>query len=101
MSDRDEINYLDGDGLTWMVDNGVLAEINRVILHPIGLALEVDLEHATLRVWDDRGDPAGTHYAGEITAELLGEKRRRYQALVTERASARIATLGWVHQPTR
>lgn len=53
----------------FLVDNGLLFEINRTILHPLGLALEViSEEDGSMRIenlWDYRDDPEGMLYTPE------------------------------------
>lgn len=49
----------------FLLDTGLLFEINRRVLHPLGLALEVSLDgdNATVSaVWDCRNDPEGVTY---------------------------------------
>lgn len=44
------------------VDAGILHEMNRQFLHPIGLAIDVSVENNELklgRIWDYREDPQG------------------------------------------
>lgn len=50
----------------FLVNTGLLYEVNRRILHPLGLALAVELpehtteqESGTFRIWDAQDDPEG------------------------------------------
>lgn len=58
---------------------GLLHEVNRRVLHPIGLALEViiDSNDKTYfgQVWDKRDDPEGIIFAGGIDRESLYKVR--------------------------
>lgn len=66
--------YMD---LQEFIDLGFLQEINRVLLHPAGLALAMvkpggdDLTKTTMRVWDYRDDPEGMFFAHN---EISGTK---------------------------
>src|SRR5260370_6455165 len=53
-------------------DDGYLQEVNRAFFHPLGLALEVDLENQILRVWDYREDPDGIRFVDvDLTPNAL------------------------------
>lgn len=93
-------------------DAGYLVEVNRRVLHPLGLALAVDVGGNTFSVLDDRGDPEGWYYAyGDDQPEgiawpqgldldvELEAKVRNVAALEAERVPARKAALGYVVQP--
>lgn len=84
-------------------DLGLVAEINRLVLHPLGLALEVIVDDAGKavgfgRVQDWRDDPEGVYFDDEQMAELapslgaLGLERIR-------RNRARVDRLGYFVQP--
>lgn len=81
---------------------GYLQELNRRFLHPLGLALEVEIaDDGTERlggVWDYRDDAEGIRYDGDY-AGLLTEKATRVNAEWTAREHARIAALGYMVQP--
>lgn len=81
---------------------GLVAEINRQILHPLGLALSVKVEDdgsETLNgVWDYRDDPEGVIF-GYDHLELMREGARKVAALLAERTPAREEALGYVVQP--
>ena len=68
-----EINYMD---IAEFRSLGYLQEINRLFLHPLGLALAVNVEEdgaASLAgIWDYREDPEGiTFGSGMIEAEKI------------------------------
>ena len=78
---------------------GLLAEINRVFLHPLGLALEVNTEEdgtETLGgIWDYRDDPEGILYAKDY---FPTEKCKEAQKFIEEKYKQRKETLGFVFQ---
>lgn len=72
---------------------GIVQEINRQLLHPIGLALG-RLKDGTLVVRSDP-DPEGWHFEGFD----LSEKAEAFAALQAEWHPRRLAALGYVVQP--
>lgn len=82
---------------------GYLHEVNRLLLHPLGLALEVVTDAAGKpirygRVRDERGDPEGIIMGDSI---LSSEKAAGVDRLWTQRFEARHAALGYMVQPAR
>lgn len=81
------------------VRSGFLQEVNRLVLHPCGLALEVQVEaDGTMSfggVQDYRDDPEGMIFADEPDAAKGAERAR----LESEKAERRVSTFGWVVQP--
>jgi hypothetical protein len=88
-----EIKYLDA---TTLRDEGYLQEANRRFFHPLGLALELDLETNTLRVWDYRDDPEGIIFA---EGEDLRAKAQRIDSLMHDRLAPRMSRLSFFVQP--
>lgn len=82
------------------LDEGYLHELNRQFLHPLGLALEVQVgEDGTVslgRIWDYRDDPEGMAFADET---LDPAKVARVAALADARRASRQAALGFWVQP--
>lgn len=80
---------------------GLIQEINRRFLHPLGLALEVIIDQDTgeeriERIWDDRDDPEGLVYGpGMIDAE----KARLIYDEEASRMYIRVQMLGFDIQP--
>ena len=77
---------------------GLLQEINRQILHPRGLALEMLAEKdGTItgfgRVWDHRDDPNGVVFADAPDPK----KTETVAGMVKSRP--RLAQFGWITQP--
>jgi hypothetical protein len=82
-------------------DLGFIQEINRLLLHPCGLALEaiVDLDtgEATLGgVWDYRDDPEGIRFQDGV---LSREKKESVDDLFYSKAQYRRDNLGYFVQP--
>lgn len=80
---------------------GFIQEINRRLLHPCGLALEVIVDFETGEeklggVWDYRDDPEGMAFAeGMINAE----KAESVEVLYHAHDDVRTNNFGWVTQP--
>ena len=64
----DSINYLD---IKEFREKGYLQEINRLFLHPLGLALEVNQDENGIEtlsgIWDYRNEPDGITYGLKTT----------------------------------
>jgi hypothetical protein len=80
---------------------GFIQEINRQLLHPCGLALEVMLDKETGEetlggVWDYREDPEGISYQDGV---LSPEKSRLVDHLFMSKADYRRENLGFIIQP--
>lgn len=100
-----EIKYLPNPG-EFLVDSGLLFEINRRVLHPYGLALAVTVDTTKetrtaepMMVWDYRNDPEGIHFGEEDFAMASG----RYAVMAETFKNAgkfevRRAALGYVIQ---
>ena len=79
---------------------GYLAEVNRRLLHPLGLALAITLDKSgvpiALEVQDHRDDPEGVYFdkpslIARLAARVLAEEEKR--------RPAREAALGYWVQP--
>lgn len=90
-------------GPSFLINSGLLFAINRDVLHPLGLALEVVLDRETGcssmgSIWDCRDDPEGITYGptalrhGEL--KLQNYMRQRGTAAIESRKAA----LGYVIQ---
>lgn len=81
-------------------EQGYLQELNRQFLHPLGLALEVDLNEDGTEsfggVWNYRDDPEGMIYGDDIIDRA---KATRIQQEALSKQSTRYARFGWVIQP--
>ena len=83
-------------------EEGYLQEVNRLFLHPLGLALEVVVDNDTGKerlgsVWDYRDDPDGIVYE-ELGMEDA-KKAEYISALAETKAKSRSRHLGYVVQP--
>jgi hypothetical protein len=79
---------------------GLLAELNRVFLHPLGLALEVIIDDETGKeklggIWDYRDDPEGMLYGKEY---FPTEKIKKAQEFIKQKHEQRMKTLGFIYQ---
>lgn len=81
---------------------GYLQEINRLFLHPLGLALEVVSEEDGSErfggVWDYRDDPEGIVFGDD---DVDPEMAARVADELTARVGPRQAAVGYVIQPVR
>ena len=97
--DSNKILYMD---IKEFREGGYLQEVNRRFLHPLGLALEIDVHadgsESLGGIWDSRRDPEGICFD-----EGNQEQRRGRQEKVDEqerlRQSARTQGLGYWIQP--
>ncbi|NQV07971.1 hypothetical protein HQ535_15645 [bacterium] len=82
-----------------LVESGLLQELNRRFLHPLGFALAVDKAASRLHgIWDCRDDPEGIVFADLSDADAW-EKYNRVEAIARNRHRWRRSLLGWVVQP--
>lgn len=83
-------------------DGGYLSEVNRRILHPLGLALAVNFDDdgkATgMFVYDDRADPEGWRFGESIMEEVIA-KAQLFQTEWEARRPVRFERLGYMVQP--
>lgn len=79
---------------------GLLAELNRAFLHPLGLALESIIDDETKEeklggIWDYRDDPEGMLYSRE---HFPTGKIKKAQEFIRQKHEQRIKTLGFIYQ---
>lgn len=78
---------------------GLLAELNRVFFHPLGLALEISIDDdgtETLGgIWDYRDDPEGILFSKETFPKEQIKKARKF---ITYKYLKRYKKLGFIHQ---
>ena len=99
MSTTNEIDKMD---IATFVEIGMLQEINRLILHPVGMAMSVEI--------DDEGqcklgdiliteDPAGIHFSNESAlSDKFKQKCDNLDSLRDKAKEARIRELGYFVQ---
>lgn len=78
---------------------GVLHEVNRILLHPIGLALGIKHEEGKdtqLILYDGRDDPEGIIFADNV---LDGAKAMAFATLMKDGVERRMPSLGYGIQP--
>lgn len=89
----------------FLYESGLLFEINRTVLHPFGLALEVNVDNETGEVtlgdlWDYRDDPEGMLY-GEGQIRVGMEKYTKFmEEFGDEKINERLKYVGFVIQDT-
>lgn len=98
MGDDEEINYMD---IGEFIDGGYLQEVNRLFLHPLGLALEVGRRSPEdpweiTGVWDYRDDSEGMNYGPSYD---LRPKAEAIEKIRQERFQSRVDGLGYFIQP--
>lgn len=88
----------------FLVDSGLLFEINRSILHQYGLALSVQscgaeeaAQTVVCQLLDARNDPEGWDFTDD-TLEYGEKKLQQFIVDNQDRVSARFAVLGYVTQ---
>lgn len=89
--------------LTEFRDCGLLQEINRLLLHPMGLALavEADASNAVTRivgVLDMRSDPEG-YVFGDGDEDVRARKAACVGAMFEAKRAARERAFGWHVEP--
>jgi hypothetical protein len=93
--------YMD---LREFLDSGLLFEINRTVLHPLGLAMEVtvsseDPSSVTISgIWDCRDEEEGVTYAPETFVRGSEKYQRFLDESGGERLRMRARRLGFVLQ---
>lgn len=93
------------DSARFLLDNGLLFEINRTILHPFGLALEIGVEEKDGKVrvffgkiWDERKDPEGILYTDD-SYKIGHDKFKKFMAEFGEgKLKLRKETTGFIVQ---
>lgn len=93
----DEIKRMD---IKEFRESGLLAELNRTFLHPLGLALEVAIDDETGEeklggIWDYRDDPEGMLYGKEC---FPTEKIKKAQEFIKRKKKQRLKALGFIYQ---
>lgn len=86
----------------WLVDNGLLFQINRDVLHPHGVAMAVTMSDSgvyepAFSLLDARDDPEGFAFEAD-TFRDGAEKLAAFEETEKERLERRLAALGYVKQ---
>lgn len=90
-------------------DEGYLLEINRKVLHPLGLAMSFRCEKkdgewvptGEVSIMDYREDPEGIRFSREELDEEAREKIQKINEDFQEKLDHRRAEFGWGVQPIR
>lgn len=85
-------------------EEGFLQELNRVYLHPLGMALEVKIDEdgneSLGGIWDYRDDPEGMLYGGSV---IMSEKAKKNAdnvfTIYNEKSKYREENYGFTIQP--
>jgi hypothetical protein len=98
---KDEIKRID---IKEFREKGYLQELNRVFLHPLGMALEVivneDGSEQLGGIWDYRDDPEGIVYAENVLNTTDSDEKRRFVLKeLSERFQYRKENIGYEIQP--
>lgn len=88
--------------LSKVIDNGVLMELNRTVLHPLGLTLAVETRDGqrTTQLFET-DDPEGIRYRTDVPEDItkvIEERQAKFDALKEEKAQARQVRTGEVVQ---
>src|SRR5487761_161326 len=78
---------------------GIIQEVNRLVLHPLGLALEVTRDAAGEHIsgiWDYRSDPEGIIFGEGYSSP---EKATEVADMIEAKGRTRGAALGYIVQP--
>lgn len=80
---------------------GLLQELNRQFLHPLGLALEVEIDIDGMErfgeIWDYQADPEGLRYEEFSQADV--ERGQQIEKLQKIKGKKRRELLGYIIQP--
>lgn len=92
------MQYLD---IKVFVNLGILQELNRCFLHPMGLALVVkmddDGDYTLDGIWDARDDPDGIMFSNEL--QLKQSSADYVSKMVNDKLAARVKLCGASIQP--
>jgi hypothetical protein len=86
---------------TFLVESGLLFELNRRVLHPLGLAIEITLpeepgnESGEIRLWDCRKDPEGIIFSDAGFADGLAKFTQYMNSQGTRQLVSRRACIGF------
>jgi len=82
---------------------GLLFEINRKVLHPLGLALAVEIDDEgnysfSSEVWDCRDDPEGVVFSDESFYSGVDKLEKMFRDWGEDKLEERLKELGYVVQ---
>ncbi len=82
------------DEIQFLIENGVISELNRLYLHPRGLAMQVD--SALGAIWIARTDDGEGYYYPSLRLDLVADQSAAFDDLLLP---DREGLLGFVVQP--
>lgn len=86
----------------FLIKTGLLFQINRDILHPVGLALEAEEDDngdfILKNLWDLRNDPEGVVYSPEAFERAQRKLDHFYETFGNAKIKEREEVLGYVYQ---
>lgn len=93
------------DPIEFLLENGLIFEFNRKVLHPLGLALEVDIretddnkQETYLKLWEcPLEDQEGFLFTPDVF-KLGTEKYNKFKGQSSIRIDKRLKTLGYIEQ---
>lgn len=92
----------ENEAIKFLLDSGLLFEINRTVLHPLGLALAVmvsdDGDCKFDGLWDSREDPEGIIFTDEVLKEGTEKHLKYLREEGFEKLQQRYEKLGYVRQ---
>lgn len=100
---QQEIQYIT-EGGAFLRDTGLLFHINRTILHPLGLAMQVTIDDKTgeckisNKLWDYRDDPEGLLFDQAILANGLEKYMNFYDSFIKDKHEERKKVNGYIIQ---
>ncbi len=85
---------------------GLLQELNRQFLHPLGLALSIRIDKETGKeyldsIWDYRNDPEGVLYDVSVIDAEFTARAKIVEKIQRKKAKKRLKLLGYVIQPAK
>jgi hypothetical protein len=92
----------ENEAIKFLLDSGLLFEINRSVLHPLGLALAVRMDEDGNcefdGLWDSREDPEGIIFDDEVLEEGTSKYMKYLDKEGHDKLIKRYDLLGYVRQ---
>ncbi len=85
----------------YIIGSGLLFQINREILHPLGIAMTVKVDSAGKKAWDfkdSRDDPSKSVYTKESLQMGWGKLKKFLEAFGAKQLKKRLKSLGHTSQ---
>jgi len=93
-------------GAKFLLESGLLFQINRTFLHPLGLALEVEIDKKTDEVkfggiWDCRDEPKGILFSENAFKEGYRKWKKFSRQEGEKKITERLKQLGFIIQSNK